>query len=144
MSDDVGTQNEDGTITLPEVTIVGDPAAGAAYNAGEQDALQGKPSDALDRVGFGQAQPYLDGYADGQQEAAQGVQSSADAPPYTGPSIGPLSAEEYERGKENMKQYEEEQREQRRFLGLEPDPNEPGPHIEAPETPEITPGPGTL
>jgi hypothetical protein len=144
MSDDVGTRGEDGTITLPEVTIEGDPTAGAAYNAGEQDALQGTPSDAVDRVGFAEAQPYLDGYADGLQERAQGVHSSADAPPYSGPSIGPLSPEDYEQGAENMKKYEEEQRERRRFLGLEDDPNEPGPHIEAPEPPEITPGPGTF
>ncbi len=142
MTDDAGAG--DGTITIPEVTIVGDPAAGAAYNAGEQDALQGKPSDPIDRVGFGQAVPYQDGYADGQQEAAQGVQSTADAPPYTGPSIGPLSAEEYAQGAENMKKLEEEQAENRRFLGLEPDPNEPGPHIEPPEPPEITEGPGTF
>ena len=62
----------------------------------------------------------------------------------SGPSIGPLSDEEYQQGIENMRKLEEEQRENRRFLGLESDPNEPGPHIEAPETPEITPGPGTF
>lgn len=65
-------------------------------------------------------------------------------PPYDGPSIGPLSEEEYQQGKENMKKFEEQQQENRRFLGLEPDPNEPGPHIEPPEMPEIEPGPGTF
>jgi hypothetical protein len=86
------------------------------------------------------------GYSPGPDTNYSSAATPPEAPPapYDGPSIGPLSEEEYQQGQENMRKYEEEEREKRRFLGLEPDPNEPGPHIEPPEMPEITPGPGTL
>jgi Domain of unknown function (DUF4157) len=79
-----------GTLQVPEVTIVGNPTA---YKTGFNDGHGGVPSDPIGRVGFANAQDYLDGYQDGQSQA----QGEA-LPPYSGPSIGPAEGEEEEPG----------------------------------------------
>ena len=78
-----------GVTTIPEITIVGDPKAGAAYNAGLADGQSGAPSNPIDRAGFQYATDYMDGYNDGKSGAKQDNSNQQNAEPYNGPSIGP-------------------------------------------------------
>lgn len=90
-----GSVDASGTVTIPEVTIVGDPVSGKAYNAGYKDGQAGLPTG---RKQYEQIpvdpkylQDYDEGFADGQN--ASGVKPAGDTPeppPYDGPAIGPI------------------------------------------------------
>jgi hypothetical protein len=111
------------------------PDQKSAYQAGYQDGKSGAPSDPIGRVGFGLAQAYTSGYSDGQKAAQQ----EPDTPPpqYDGPSVGPLSQEQYEHDQEAMRKEEEREERIREFLNEREDP-----HTHDEHEVEIEPGPG--
>src|SRR5262245_17973298 len=101
---------EDGTITLPEITIVGDPGGrpktegdfwcdGYVFGWSNPKAPLERPPMLADEY----AQAYLDGAVAGQREASDAVAQADDQTPAEGPSIGPapegpvVSYEEAER-----------------------------------------------
>src|SRR5690348_1290716 len=93
---DAGGQQTSAVVTIPEVTVVGDPEAGKAYNLGFNDGQYGSRAP-LHRTQFKGNLDLLAAYDEGYQDGQNAPPSELKLP--SGDSIGPLSGEELEQGR---------------------------------------------
>jgi hypothetical protein len=109
-----------GTVTIPEVTIVGDPDAGAAYNIGFADGKGGLPQH---RNVFAGKPNLLTSYDEGFSDGTKAPPPELKLPDDRSDSVGPISPQDMEEGKKAFQEREEREKRIREELGEKDDPH---------------------